>query len=144
VTNRKSDLNDKEQALIDAALRELRARKTKSAQPQRAPAAPKMPQKAPAVADGRPPAAPPRKRTPSAPTTPIDHPTVEGWSHPAAIDAEPKVKLAVEEKWARIAAAMEVEQREARRAREQMRRTGRRFAIGATVVIILAVMIFLR
>jgi urease accessory protein UreF len=54
------------------------------------------------------------------------------------------VKIAVEEKWARVAAAMEMEQREAREARDKMRRMGRRLAIGAAVVIFLAVISFLR
>lgn len=141
---KKPGLEDKEQALIDAALRELAERSKAAARARRALASPTTPAKGPAVPGRNQTAAIPRKRAPSAPTTAIDHPTVDGWSHPAALDAEPKVKIATEEKWARIAAAMEVEQRESRQARERMRQIGRRFAIGATVVIILAVIIFLR
>ncbi len=142
---RKPDLKDKEQALIDAALRELAARKPAPARPgPQGSAVPAIPRKDSNKAPGRGSAAPSRARAPTNPTTPIDQPTVDGWSHPAARDAAPKVKIAVEEKWARVAAAMEEEQRESRRARERMRRIGRRFAIGATVVIILAVIVFIR
>jgi hypothetical protein len=138
---KKSDLKDKEQALIDAALRELAARK---AAPARAPVATTAPLKGSTVAGWDHPAAQPRKRPATAPTTPIDAPTVNGWNHPSANDTAPKVKIAVEEKWARIAAAMEAEQRESRAARERMRRLGRRFAIGAAVVIFLTIITVLR
>lgn len=150
---RKPDLKDKEQALIDAALRELAARKSPAAGPsQRAPAPTATPTSTSKRAGaGAPnptrhpnPAAQARRPAPNVPITPIDHPTVDGWNHPAAHDPAPKVKLAVEEKWARVAAAMETEQREARAARDRMRRVGRRFAIGAAVVILLAVISFLR
>jgi hypothetical protein len=140
----KPGLEDKEQALIDEALRELKARKAASARPpQRAAAASTTAQKGAAVAGRKRPAMPQPRRVPASPTTPIDHPTVDGWDHPSARDAAPKVKIATEEKWARVAAAMEAEQRESRQARERMRRMGRRFAIGAAVVIFLAVITML-
>ncbi len=148
---RKPDLKDREQALIDAALRELAARKSPAASPsQRAPApTPTSTRKGTVAGDPNRvrnpnPAAQARRPAPNVPITPIDHPTVDGWNHPAAHDPAPKVKLAVEEKWARVAAAMETEQREARAARDRMRRVGRRFAIGAAVIILLAVISFLR
>jgi len=137
---KKSDRLEKEQAFIAAARQELASRNAAgSAVPRPAPAAPSIAVKGSAVAGRDRPAAQPRRPAPTAPTTPIDTPTVDGWNHPAARDAEPKVKIAAEEKWARIAAAMESEQRESRAARERMRRLGRRFAIGATVVILLVI-----
>jgi hypothetical protein len=148
---RKPDLKDREQALIDAALRELAARKSPAAgASQRAPT-PTSTRTSTSKGAGagtpnpnRNPTAPARRPAPSNPVSPIEHPTVDGWNHPAARDAAPSVKIAVEEKWARLAAVMETEQREAREARDRMRRTTRRFAIGATVVILLAVISFLR
>jgi len=137
---KKPDLKDKEQALIDAALRELAARKSPAASAaQRAAAPPSTPTQKGAGAGTPSPTVQPRRPAPVVPITPIDHPTVDGWNHPSARDAEPKVKIAVEEKWARVAAAMETEQRESREAREKMRRTGRRLAIGAAVVIFLVI-----
>lgn len=130
----------REDAFIAAARKEAAALK---AAPQRAAAAAPAPQKSAPVAGRQPPAAQPRRPTAVAPTTPLDAKTVDGWDHPAARDKEPKVKIAVEEKWARVAAAMEVEAREAREARERMRRMGRRAAIGAAVVIFLAVLVSL-
>jgi hypothetical protein len=130
----------REDALIAAALKELAERKSAPARPpQRAPASPTAPLKGATVAGRDRPAAQPRKPAPRAPTTPIDHPTVDGWNHPSALDAAPKVKIAAEEKWTRIAAAMEAEQQESRRARDRMRLLGRRFAIGAAVIIFLLV-----
>lgn len=143
------DLKDKEQALIDAALRELAARKSSGATaPHRAPAALTPTPKGTGAGNPKPtrspnPTAPARRPAPTSPVIPIDHPTVDGWNHPAARDPAPKVKIAVEEKWARVAAAMEMEQRESREARDRMRRMGRRLAIGAAVVIFLAVISFL-
>jgi hypothetical protein len=140
VIRKKPRLDEKEQALIAAARQELAARKPAALPPVRpAPAAPTTSLKGSTVLGWDHPAAQPARRAPTAPTTPIDTPTVDGWNHPAARDAAPRVKIAAEEKWARVAAAMETEQREARRARDRMRRTARRFAIGATVVIILVV-----
>ena len=137
---RKPGLDDKEQAFIAAARQELAARKAAApVAPQRAPTPPTTSLKGSTVVGWDHPAAQPRKRAPTPPTTPIDTPTVEGWDHPSAQDPAPKVKIAAEEKWARVAAAMEAEQRESRRARERMRRIGRRFAIGAAVVIFLVV-----
>lgn len=134
----KPGLEDKEQALIDAALRELAARKATTTRPEpRAPVTPTTTRKGSTAAQ-------PRKPVPSGPTTPVDHPTVDGWNHPSARDAAPAVKIAAEEKWARMAAAMEAEQRESRDTRERMRRLGRRFAIGVTVFILLMVIAFLR
>jgi len=132
----KPGLKDKEQALIDEALRELRARKTA---PARAPAAATTRLKRSTAAGQNHPAARLRTHQATAPTSPIDAPTVDGWNHPSASDTAPKVKIAAEEKWARVAAAMEAEQRESRAARERMRRLGRRFAIGAAVVIFLVI-----
>jgi|AP12_2_1047962.scaffolds.fasta_scaffold16139_2 hypothetical protein len=143
--NKKPDLKDKEQALIDAALRELATRKSSGAtSPHRVPAAPATTPKRVAAGNPNPTGnshatAQARGPAPSAPISPIDHPTVDGWNHPAARDAKPKVKIAAEEKWARIAAAMEMEQRESRKAYERTRRLGRRLAIGATVVILVVV-----
>lgn len=141
MTTRKPGLDEKEQAFVAAARRELAARKAAGAAPARnpPPAAPTSPLKGSTVLGWDHPAAQPRKRAPAAPTTAIDTPTVDGWNHPAARDAAPKVRIAAEEKWARIAAAMEAEQRESRKARERMRRIGRRFAIGAAVAIFLVV-----
>ncbi|MGB8437207.1 MAG: hypothetical protein WCE38_23425 [Burkholderiales bacterium] len=147
---KKADLKDKEQALIDAALRELATRKSSgTTAPHRAPAAPGTTPKGVVARNPNPGGnrrSPAQARHPAttAPISPIDHPTVDGWNHPAAHDPAPKVKIAVEEKWARVAAAMEAEQREAREARERMRRMGRRLAIGAAVVIFLVVVSFLR
>jgi hypothetical protein len=144
VIKKKPGLDEKEQAFIAAARQEIAARKPAAAHPARpAPAAPTTSLERSTVLGWDHPAAQSARPTPTAPTTPIDAPTVDGWNHPAARDAAPKVKIAAEEKWARVAAAMETEQREARRARERMRRTARRFAIGATVVILLAVVTFL-
>jgi len=140
VIKKKPDRLEKEQAFIAAARQELAVRKAAgAAAAQPAPAAPTTSLKGSTVAGWDHPAAKPRRPAPSAPTTPIDTPTVDGWNHPAARDAEPKVKIAAEEKWAWIAAAMEAEQLESRAARERMRRMGRRFAVGATVVIILVI-----
>jgi hypothetical protein len=136
-----SDLKDKEQALIDAALRELATRKSSGATataPHRAPAAPAPTPKG-TVAGTPNPTRNPKPTAPTIPVSPIDHPTVDGWNHPAAHDPAPKVKIAVEEKWARVAAAMEMEQRESREARDRMRRMGKRLAIGAAVVIFIVI-----
>ena len=65
---------------------------------------------------------------------------MDGWNHPAAHDAEPKVKIAAEEQWAQLAAIMEEEQRVAREKRAKLRRFARYALIGATVVILLVVM----
>jgi hypothetical protein len=152
---KKPDLKDKEQALIDAALRELATRKSSGATaPHRAPAAPTPTPERTVAGNARPPGNPEptanrrstaqaRRPATTAPISPIDHPTVDGWNHPAANDTTPKVKIAVEEKWARVAAAMELEQRESRAARDRLRRAARRFAIGATVVIFLVIVIML-
>jgi hypothetical protein len=150
VIRKKPGLDDKEQAFIAAARQELAARKPAAPVPPRpAPAAPTTSLRGSTVLGWDHPAAQPTRRAPAAPTartvetTPIDTPTVDGWDHPSALNTAPKVKIAAEEKWARVAAAMEAEQREARQAREKMRRIARRFAIGATVVIVLAVVSFL-
>jgi hypothetical protein len=144
VIRKKSGLEDKEQAFVAAARQELAARRPAAPVPPRpAPAAPTTPLKGSTVLGWDHPAAQPPRRAATAPTTPIDTPTVDGWDHPSARDTAPKVKIAAEEKWARVAAAMEAEQQEARRAREKTRRIARRFAIGATVVIVLAVVGFL-
>lgn len=136
---KKPDRLEKEQAFVAAARQELAARKAAEGVVRPAPAAPTTSLKSSAAAGRDHPAARPRRPAPSAPTTPIDTPTVDGWNHPAAHDVEPKVKIAAEEKWARIAAAMEAEQLEARAAREKMRRMGRRFTVGAAVIIILVI-----
>jgi len=130
----------REEAFIAAARKEAAALK---AAPQRAAAAAPAPQRSAPVAGRQPPATPPRRPPAVGPTTPLDTKTVDGWDHPAARDAEPKVKIAAEEKWARVAAAMEAEAQESRQARERMRRIGRRAAIGAAVVIFLAVLVSL-
>jgi hypothetical protein len=144
VIRKKSGPDDKEQAFIAAARQELAARKAAApVRPRTSPAAPTTSLKGSTVLGWDHPAAQPIRRNPSSPTTPIDAPTVDGWDHPSARDTAPKVKIAAEEKWARVVAALEAEQQEARRAREKIRRTARRFAIGATVVIILAVLVAL-
>jgi hypothetical protein len=67
----KPGLEDKEQALIDEALRELKARKAASARPpQRAAAASTTAQKGAAVAGRKRPAMPQPRRVPDCPTTP--------------------------------------------------------------------------
>ncbi|MCC6610874.1 MAG: hypothetical protein IT515_14530 [Burkholderiales bacterium] len=88
--------------------------------------------------------APPAAARATAAQTPLDQPTVVGWAHPAARDAEPKVKIAAEEKWARLAAIMATEQREAREKRAKLRRGARQALIGITALIVLVVMFSLR
>ena len=136
----------REEAFIAAARKEAAALKTAAPAGAAKPAAPATApaQKSVPAAGRQSPAAAPRRPAPVAPTTPLDAKTVDGWDHPAARDAAPKVKIAAEEKWARVAAAMEAEGRESRQARERMRRMGRRIAIGAAVVIFLAVIVILR
>jgi hypothetical protein len=134
----------REEAFIAAARKELATLKPAAAAvaPPRAAgttAAPEAPPKGAAVPRRDPPAAAPRRPVAPGPTTPLDGKTVDGWNHPAARDTEPKVKIAAEEKWARVAAAMEAEALESRQARERVRRMGRRIAIGAAVVIFLVV-----
>jgi hypothetical protein len=144
VIKRKAGRDEKEQAFIAAARQELAARKPTAPLPARpVPAASTTSLKGSTVLGWDHPAAQPARRGPTAPTTPVDTPTVDGWDHPSARDTAPKVKIAAEEKWARVAAAMEAEQRQARQARARMRRIARRCAIGATVVILLAIVGFL-
>jgi len=100
--------------------------------------------RSPAPATGARPAPPGAAARPAPAQTPLDQPTVDGWTHPAARDAEPKVKIAAEEKWSRLAAIMETEQREAREKRAKLRRAARHTLISVTVLIILVVMFSLR
>jgi hypothetical protein len=124
---KKPDAAERERAFLREARKEAEALKTAGAKPAAGP---------------RP--APPGPARAAAPQTPLDQPTVDGWAHPAARDGEPKVKIAAEEKWARLAAIMESEQREAREKRATLRRAARRALIGITALIVLVVMFSLR
>jgi len=155
---KKTESLERELALLREARKEAEALKAAgAARPASAMPAAARPAAGPAAraaspAAGTPPdrsAVPVRRQPVAQPgrpglTTPLDQPTVDGWAHPAARDAEPKVKIAAEEKWSRLAAVMEIEQREAREQRAKLRRTARYALIGITVFIILAVMFSLR
>ncbi len=58
------------------------------------------------------------RRAGSAPVSPLDAPTVDGWDHPAAQD-DPQ---SASGKWTRIAALMDAERRAAAAKRRKMRR----------------------
>jgi hypothetical protein len=143
----KPDAAERERAFLRGARKEAEALKAAAAgakpaagAPPASPAARARP--APPAAGAR--LAPPAAGRTVAAHTPLDQPTVDGWSHPAARDAEPKVKIAAEEKWSRLAAIMEAEQRETREKRAKLRRAARQALIGITAVIILTVMFSLR
>jgi hypothetical protein len=116
-------LSSKERALLDATRREVEAK---------APAR-EIASTAGAGAQARP--AAPERAAPRAPVSPLDAPTVLGWDHPAAQGAPPPKPE--EEKWARIAALMERERRDADVRRQRMRRNA--FAVVAILVLILLI-----
>jgi hypothetical protein len=109
-------LSGKERTLLEAARREAGAKRPQAAASQAGP--------------------PVAGRTgPRAPSSPLDTPTVLGWDHPAAQVAAPANPE--EQKWARIAALMERERRDAEARRRRARRNG--YAVAAVLIFILAV-----
>ncbi len=113
-------LSSRERQLLEAARRELGAKAPPSAAAHSAGPGP------------RPRA--PERAAPRAPTSPLDAPTVLGWDHPAAQAPPPKPE---EEKWARIAALMERERRDANARRRRARRNG--FAVAAVLLVIVLI-----
>lgn len=115
-------LSGKERALLEAARREAGAK------------AP--PREVAGNVGGSPQARPtaPERVAPRAPVSPLDAPTVLGWDHPAAQGAPPKP---ADEKWARMAALMERERRDAEARRRRTRRNG--FAVAAVLLLILLI-----
>ena len=75
------------------------------------------------------------RRSGSAPVSPLDAPTVEGWDHPAAQDAAPSASG----KWTRIAALMDAERREAAAKRRKMRRNMIAFLVVLLGLVLIAV-----
>lgn len=111
-------LSSKERALLEAARREVGAK----APPREL------------AGNARPGAPAPERAAPRGPSSPLDAPTVLGWDHPAAQGAPPKPE---EEKWARIAALMEPERRDAAARHRRTRRNG--FAVAAVLLVILLI-----
>jgi hypothetical protein len=107
-------LSSKERAFLEAARRTVQAKAPGS-------------EVANAVAPGA------RRAPPAA--SPLDATTVAGWDHPAAQAAPPQPE---DEKWARIAALMERERRDAEAGRRRARRTGLA-AVGVLVLLLLVV-----
>ena len=110
-------LTGKERALIAAARREVEVKSIRSETVDTARPAPSPPRKRNGQATHA------HRQAPRPSVSPLDAPTVVGWDHPAA-QAGPK---AAEDKWARVAALMEVERSEAEQKRRRLRR--RAFAV---------------
>jgi hypothetical protein len=115
-------LSDRERALLEAARRELDAKRTGR-------------EAAPPSARARPAARPANGARAGGPgaTPPLDGPTVEGWDHPAAQGGGGPD----EEKWARVAALMEAERIEANEQRRRMRRFTIAFVVVALALVLL-------
>jgi hypothetical protein len=120
-------LSSKERDFLEAARRELASK---------APAGEAMGIARPGAAASR--AAPPVLEAAGlgAGVSPLDVPTVAGWDHPAAQRGPPKVEG---DKWARIAALMEAERREAEARRRRMRRNA--LTVVAFLVFILLIVL---
>jgi hypothetical protein len=132
-------LSDKERKLVEAARREVAAKRGGGAPAQAAPtaaatAAAKRAAEAPA------PMSPLDGRTvigwdhPAASATPLDQPTVTGWDHPAAQGAGGSD---AEARWSRIAALMETERAEAIEKRQRIKRRANIFLVVVAVLVLL-------
>ncbi len=119
-------LSDKERALLQAARREVAAKVRRREVVDTAALAGSSAHRGSAAA--------PAPRREARKLSPLDAQTVLGWDHPAA----QKPASAAEDKWARIAALMEEERREAAERRAKARRGVIVFLICVFVVVLIA------
>jgi hypothetical protein len=118
-------LSDKERALLRAARQEVAAKVKRREVVDTTGLAGSASHRGSAAAPARRPEAPKQ--------SPLDAQTVLGWDHPAA----QKPASAAEDKWARIAALMERERREAADGREKARRRALVFVFCVLVVVLI-------
>jgi hypothetical protein len=111
-----TNFSDKEQSLLDAARRELAAKRAAS------------------VAD---------RRAPQLVTTPMDQPTVLGWDHPEAKQAQPRVTIAAD-KLQQIAVLMEQERTVELERRAAFRKRALYVMLGVAVALLALVIAVVR